>query len=192
MLILRTKVRCEINDFDAICVLLSQPPGGLSFVLLFPALFRSNTHVLCIPLMCCYELVFKIISIPFLIISVILIRLFQFNSIVFPILLTQRSILSSSIVLTSRFVLKLTSVRFSLHVTPMPRRAFMQPFKFYIFCILLNSEAFTSWTHSFHRTSSRSSITYSVILIWGRFLSMDILFRFILMNLQAVLSLDVF
>ena len=98
MLILRTKVRCEINDFDAICVLLSQPPGGLSFVLLFHALFRSNTHVLCIPLMCCYELVFKIISIPFLIISVILIRLFQFNSIVFPIPLTQRSILSSSIV----------------------------------------------------------------------------------------------
>ena len=98
MLILRTKVRCEIDDFDAICVLLSQPPGGLSFVLLFHALFRSNTHVLCIPLMCCYELVFKIISIPFLIISVILIRLFQFNSIVFPILLTQRSILSSSIV----------------------------------------------------------------------------------------------
>ena len=115
MLILRTKVRCEINDFDAICVLLSQPPGGLSFVLLFHALFRSNTHVLCIPLMCCYELVFKIISIPFLIISVILIRLFQFNSIVFPILLTQRSILSSSIVLTSRFVLKLTSVRFFLY-----------------------------------------------------------------------------
>ena len=98
MLILRTKVRCEIDDFDAICVLLSQPPGGLSFVLLFHALFRSNTHVLCIPLMCCYELVFKIISIPFLIISVILIRLFQFNSIVFPIPLTQRSILSSSIV----------------------------------------------------------------------------------------------
>ena len=101
MLILRTKVRCEIDDFDAICVLLSQPPGGLSFVLLFHALFRSNTHVLCIPLMCCYELVFKIISIPFLIISVILIRLFQFNSIVFPIPLTQRSILSSSIFLTS-------------------------------------------------------------------------------------------
>ena len=107
--------RSTINDFigfDAICVLLSQPPGELSFVLLFHALFPSNTHVLCIPLMCCYELVFKIISIPFLIISVILIRLFQFNSIVFPILLTQRSILSSSIVLTSRFVLKLTSVRF--------------------------------------------------------------------------------
>ena len=98
MLILRTKVRCEIDDFDAIYVLLSQPPGGLSFVLLFHALFRSNTHVLCIPLMCCYELVFKVISIPFLIISVILIRLFQFNSIVFPIPLTQRSILSSSIV----------------------------------------------------------------------------------------------
>ena len=93
--------RSTINDFigfDAICVLLSQPPGELSFVLLFHALFRSNTHVLCIPLMCCYELVFKIISIPFLIISVILIRLFQFNSIVFPIPLTQRSILSSSIV----------------------------------------------------------------------------------------------
>ena len=93
--------RSTINDFigfDAICVLLSQPPGELSFVLLFHALFPSNTHVLCIPLMCCYELVFKIISIPFLIISVILIRLFQFNSIVFPIPLTQRSILSSSIV----------------------------------------------------------------------------------------------
>ena len=97
--------------------------GGLSFVLLSHALIRSNTHVLYIPLMCCYELVFKIISIPFLIISVILIRLFQFNSIVFPVPLTQRSILSSSIFqtssilsssifLTPRFVLKLTSVRF--------------------------------------------------------------------------------
>ena len=169
--------------------------GGLSFVLLSHALIRSNTHVLCIPLMCCYELVFKIISIPFLIISVILIRLFQFNSIVFPVPLTQRSILSSSIFqtssilsssifLTPRFVLKLTSVRFFFllhqhsffHYTWLPCLVGLlwNLLSFYIFCILLYSEAFTSWTHSFHRTSSRSSITYSVILIWGWFLSMVI------------------
>ena len=149
MLILRTKVRCEIDDFDAICVLLSQPPGGLSFVLLFHALFRSNTHVLCIPLMYCYELVFKIISIPFLIISVILIRLFQFNSIVFSILHTQRSILSSSIVLTSRFVLKLTSVRFSFTRDSHASEGFYATFlSFYIFCIPLKTPRLLQHGHT--------------------------------------------